>query len=76
MYDKGEYDENEVRNRERERERERERDAVCYYQDTHTQFQLTSLCILGDSRTMLKVLFKMTKMCWNVKKFCKTPLGF
>ena len=48
---------------ERERERERERDAVCYYQDTHTQFQLASLCILGDSRAMLKVLFKMTKMC-------------
>ena len=58
MYDKGEYDENEVRNRERERERERERDAVCYYQDTHAQFQLISLCILGGSRTM----FKMIKM--------------
>ena len=43
---------------ERERERERERDAVCYYQDTHAQFQLISLCILGGSRTM----FKMIKM--------------
>ena len=63
MYDKSEYDENTVRNRERERERERERYAVCYYQDTHAQFQLTSLCILGGSRTMLKVLFKMTKTC-------------